>query len=175
MLTWAESYSTSFPTFISAAAIWNESRTSTLAVTEHDHVTARELQDSITHAHFSQADFGMSADDHRALLVSGDLTRIGANDDFIQSLTFLGSQLWWHRNRNRQVETNGLNWAGTIYTVPGNHDHWKGFRPDFRVSLRQPLTWHRLVSTDKLARCFPRRSIRIFRRTSSNRLLGTIG
>jgi len=117
----------------------------------HHFQTARALQDSVMGQKFSRRDFGITADDRTAMVVGGDLTRIGSDYDFHLTHTFLKAKIAWHKDRSGAVDELGLAWPEALFTVPGNHDHWQGFRPDLKMLWKRPSSWRKIVIPQGLA------------------------
>lgn len=70
------------------------------------------------------------------VVVTGDLTCSGHEDEFLVAHTFLQSA-WWLDGHGEQYA--GLNTpASSLHTIPGNHDHWMGSRTGVRPRAYNP-------------------------------------
>jgi 3',5'-cyclic AMP phosphodiesterase CpdA len=58
------------------------------------------------------------------MLVSGDLTRVGADAEFDTAVDYLRSQVDLHPPAGNYVGLHWKDWKDR--TIPGNHDHWPG-------------------------------------------------
>src|SRR5262245_51831772 len=81
------------------------------------------LQEAVT-------DQAVTSDDSLVYVVGGDLTRVGGDYDSDIAFTYLLSELVWLDDCDpNPPERRGLSLPRThFYTIPGNHDHWDGYR-----------------------------------------------
>jgi hypothetical protein len=91
----------------------------------HEIGLCEPLQLALKEAPFE--DFHITQEDKLVYFIGGDLTRSGSLHDFQLVFTALFSQLEWFKDLTGTVDAVelGLTLADT-YSIPGNHDHWKG-------------------------------------------------
>lgn len=96
-----------------------------VALGGHEAGLCEPLQLALKNAPFE--DFQTTKDDKLAYYIGGDLTRTGSVHDFQLVFSCLFSQLTWVKDLTGIVDSLelGLPLAET-YSIPGNHDHWKG-------------------------------------------------
>jgi hypothetical protein len=73
----------------------------------------------------SVRDFPLEAEERLHYVASGDLTRIGSDNDYYLSYTYLLGR--WVEHRLAQRQTGLQIPVVDLYSVPGNHDHWNAY------------------------------------------------
>lgn len=84
----------------------------------HDHRLLLPLENAIKDACRT-----LSAGQHVNVLISGDLTAAGTDNDYAASFALVHNKWLWKRVPKRTI---GFGWPPErTFSVPGNHDHWR--------------------------------------------------
>jgi 3',5'-cyclic AMP phosphodiesterase CpdA len=85
------------------------------------------------------------------LVMSGDLTQSGLENDYATALALLHEQWEWKRHPSRSM---GFGWKRDhTIMVPGNHDHWRhktfqtAFNPGLAPAWFTPTPWRRVIES----------------------------
>jgi Calcineurin-like phosphoesterase len=71
--------------------------------------------------------FQLTADEPLNIVISGDLTQAGLDNDYATVMALLYRRWQWRFPPNER--TLGFGWSrDRVFTVPGNHDHWRRAR-----------------------------------------------
>ncbi len=110
----------------------------------HHFALLTQLKIAIANA---KVDLNTTSDDVLVHVVGGDLTRVGGDYDFHIALTYLLSELTWIEDGSGNQRRLGLDLPmKRFYTIPGNHDHWKGYRT--RLAQLRPPAYNQDIFND---------------------------
>ncbi len=93
-----------------------------------------------------RARFRVPAPERLNVVISGDLTQAGLDNDFATVSALLYNQWQWRLPPKER--TLGFGWSrDQVMTVPGNHDHWGearvAFRPELTPAFFEVTPWPR--------------------------------
>ena len=115
----------------------------------HDFRLLRPLELAIRHA---RRHVGLSERDPLNILISGDLTQSGLDNDYATAMALLHHRLQWRFGS--QPRWLGFGWARErTSTVPGNHDQWRrarhqtGYTPGLAPGWFEPTPWRRTIES----------------------------
>lgn len=122
----------------------------------HDHRLLRPFELAVKGA---RKQLGLAVDDPTPVVMSGDLTQAGLDNDYATSFALLHQRLQWRRGP--QSRWIGLDWpVERVITIPGNHDHWRhssfqtGFTHGLSPAYFEATPWQRILES-------PGRGIRV--------------